>query len=116
MIWAIKVWLMVWAKSIVIILITERWLPCVPYMQIFCLTYALRPVHTANLNAIKAIGRSDIFLKLEFIKKIIGLISILITMPFGVFYIALGTLVTSPMNILVNAYPNSVLLNYTYKE
>lgn len=60
-------------EPLVKILLTDKWLPCVPFLQVFCLSYALWPIHTANLQAINALGRSDIFLKLEIIKKIIGL-------------------------------------------
>lgn len=67
------------AKPIVRLLLTEKWLQCVPYLQIFCITYMFWPIHTANLNAIKAMGRSDYFLKLEIAKKIIGMILLLIT-------------------------------------
>ena len=54
------------------LLLTEKWMACVPCVRIFCLTYAFQPIHTANLNAIKALGHSDIFLKLEVIKKLAG--------------------------------------------
>ena len=56
------------AEPLIRLLLTEKWLPCVPYMQVFCAMYAFYPLHTANLNAIKAMGHSDIFLKLEIIK------------------------------------------------
>ena len=52
------------ARPLIRLLLGEQWLPSVPYMQIFCVIYAFYPLHTANLNAIKAVGRSDIFLKL----------------------------------------------------
>ena len=57
------------ARLIVRIVLTEKWLPCVPYLQIFCITYMFCPIHTANLNAINAMGRSDYFLKLEIAKE-----------------------------------------------
>ena len=57
------------AKPMVSVLLTDKWLPCVPFLQLACISYALYPIHTANLTAINAIGRSDIFLKLEIIKK-----------------------------------------------
>ena len=67
-------------------------------------------------NAIKAVGRSDIFLKLEIIKKIIGLASIILTMRYGVMAMALGLLVITPLNALINAFPNRKILNYSIKE
>lgn len=75
--------LAVCAKSIVKIVLTEKWMPCVPYLQIFCITYMFWPIHTANLNAIKAMGRSDLFLKLEIAKKSIGMLLLIVTMPMG---------------------------------
>ena len=55
------------SKEVVALILTDKWLPCVPYLQIFCFSYMIWPLHTANLNAIKALGRSDMFLKLEII-------------------------------------------------
>uniref|UniRef100_UPI003FEE4B1B lipopolysaccharide biosynthesis protein n=1 Tax=Fusobacterium mortiferum TaxID=850 RepID=UPI003FEE4B1B len=72
--------LMAISEPLIRLVLTEKWLPCVPYLRIFCLSYALWPIHTANLQAINAIGRSDIFLKLEIIKKFIGISIILITL------------------------------------
>ena len=57
------------AESIVKIVLTDKWMPCVPFLRLFCISYMFWPVHTANLNAIKAMGRSDWFLKLEIVKK-----------------------------------------------
>ena len=62
------------ASNIVTIVLTEKWLPCVFFLQIFCITYMFYPIHTANLNAIKAMGRSDLFLKMEICKKVVGLV------------------------------------------
>src|SRR5699024_7024212 len=59
------------AEPVVKLLLTDKWIGCVPYMQILCIVYALYPINTANLQAIKALGKSDYFLKLEIIKKII---------------------------------------------
>lgn len=115
-IWPIVIGLAACSDALISILLTEKWLPCVPYMQIFCFTYGFWPIHTANLNAIKALGKSDIFLKLEIIKKIIGLVSILISIRYGVLAIALSALITSPISAFINATPNKTLLNYTYTE
>ena len=98
------------------LLLTDKWIPCVPYLRIYCLIFAFQPIHTANLNAIKAVGRSDIFLRLEIIKKIIGLASIILTMRYGVMAMALGLLVITPLNALINAFPNRKILNYSIKE
>lgn len=70
------------AEPLVRLLLTDKWLPCVPFMQIYCFTFAFWPVHTSNLQAINAMGRSDIFLKLEIIKKSYGLIALVIAVFF----------------------------------
>lgn len=104
------------AEPLVKILLTYKWLPCVPYLQIFCACYALWPIHTANLQAINALGRSDIFLKLEIIKKALGLIILGVTIFYGSYAIAVGLLVSGIISTFINAYPNLKLLNYSYKE
>ena len=116
LIWPIVIGLSICAEPLIRVLLTEKWIASVPYMQIFCITYGFWPVHTANLNAIKALGRSDVFLKLEIIKKIIGLISILIALQHGVMAMALINLILSPIYAMVNATPNKRLLNYSYRE
>jgi O-antigen/teichoic acid export membrane protein len=104
------------ATSIVKIVLTDKWLPCVPYLQIFCVTYMFWPIHTANLNAINAMGRSDYFLKLEIAKKAIGLILLLSTMRFGVMIMAYSLLISSITSQIINSWPNKKLLGYGYFE
>lgn len=104
------------ATSIVKIVLTDKWLPCVPYLQIFCVTYMFWPIHTANLNAINAMGRSDYFLKLEIAKKVVGLILLLSTMRFGVMVMAYSLLISSITSQIINSWPNKKLLGYGYFE
>lgn len=106
--------LAVCAEPLIRLLLTEKWLPCVPYLRIFCFSYAFYPLHTANLNAIKAMGRSDLFLKLEIIKKVFGVIILLVTLQYGVYVMALSLLFTSVMSQLINSWPNAKLLDYAY--
>ncbi len=102
------------SNNVVDLLLTAKWLPCVPYLCIFCITYMFYPIHTANLNAIKAMGRSDIFLKLEIIKKIVGIIILLITMNISVMAMAIGLIISSVLSQIINSWPNKKLLNYSY--
>lgn len=104
------------AKSVVEVILTEKWFACVPYLQIFCITYMFYPIHTANLNAIKSMGRSDLFLKLEIAKKIVGMILLLSTMWFGVMAMAYSLLVSMITSMIINSWPNRQLLNYSFKE
>lgn len=104
------------ATPLVSILLKDKWLPCVPYLQIYCLSLAFYPVHSCNLQAINAMGRSDVFLKLEIIKKFIGIISVIIAVflfetPFA---IAMTTAFTSIIGCFINAYPNRKLIGYSY--
>lgn len=103
-------------KSVISILMTDKWLPSYPFMVIFCITYMFYPVHTANLNAIKALGRSDLFLKLEIIKKVVGITAILITFKISVMAMAYSLLVTSVLSQIINSWPNKKLMNYSYIE
>ena len=103
-------------EPLIKLLLTEKWLPCVPYMTIFCITYMFYPVHTANLNAIKAMGRSDLFLKLEIVKKVMGLTVLALTMWHGVMAMAYSLLFTSVLSQIINSWPNKKLLNYGYLE
>lgn len=104
------------AESLVKFLLTDTWLTCVPYLRIFCFSYALWPIHTTNLQAINAIGRSDIFLKLEIFKKMIGISMILITYRYTPYVMAIGVSLSSIVNSFINAYPNKKLFNYGYVE
>lgn len=104
------------AEPIVRLVLTDKWLRCVPFLRIFCITYMFYPIHTANLNAIKAMGRSDLFLKLEIAKKIVGMVLLLSTMWFGVMAMAYSLLVSSVSSQIINSWPNRKLLNYGYLE
>lgn len=104
------------AEPIIRLVLTEKWLPCVPYLRVFCITYMFYPIHTANLNAIKAMGRSDMFLRLEIAKKVVGIFLLILTMNFGVMAMAYSLLVGSVLNQIINSWPNRKLLLYGYTE
>lgn len=106
------------AAPLVSILLTDKWLPAVPYMQIYCFTLAFYPVHSCNLQAINAMGRSDIFLKLEIIKKSYGIIALIIAVVFfkSPIAIAMTGAITTVISCFVNAFPNKKLIKYSYIE
>ncbi len=104
------------AEPLVKIMLTEKWVPAVPFIQFCCFTYAFWPVHTANLQAVKALGRSDVFLKLEFIKKIYGVAILIVTIPFGLTAMMFGRCISTVLGSIVNASPNKKLMNYSYME
>ena len=106
------------ANNLVLWMLTERWTQAVPYMQIFCVNYMFLLLQTGNLQAINAIGRSDIVLKLAVIKKIINfflLFAVIFVAPSPLWLAALGIL-TSMIAFCVNSFTNSKLLKYGFKE
>lgn len=104
------------ANNVVKVILTEKWLPCVTFLRIFGITYMFFPIHTANLNAIKAMGRSDLFLKLEIWKKAIGMILLLVTMFISVKAMAYSLLISTLTSMIINSWPNKKLLNYSFIE
>lgn len=102
--------------ELITILLTEKWLESLLFLQIFCIIYSFEPIQTTNLNVIKALGRSDIFLKLEIIKKTLGISILLLTMNFGVKYILYGMLVYTVLASIINSFPNKKLIDYGYFE
>lgn len=104
------------ANNVIKILLTDKWSASVPYLIVFAITYMFWPVHTANLNAIKAMGRSDLFLKLEIIKKAVGVILLLLTFRISVWAMALSFLISGVISQIINAWPNRKLLNYSYLQ
>ena len=107
--------LAVCAEPLIRIVLTDKWLPAAFFLRVFCFTYAFYPIHTANLNAIKAMGRSDLFLKLEVIKKIVSISALIGTMFISVEAMALALPVTSILGQIINSWPNRKLLDYSYR-
>lgn len=112
----IMIGLAVIAEPMVRLILTDKWMPSVPFLQVFCFTYVFYPINTANLQAINAIGRSDIFLKLQIIKKVIGVVILIISVPIGIFAIAIGEAIAGFLSTAINAFPNKSLINYSYSE
>lgn len=103
-------------ESVVGLILTDKWLSSVLYMRIFCIGFLFQPIHTANLNAIKAVGRSNLFLKMEIWKKMVGIILLLMTMFISVKAMAYSMLVNQFACQLINAWPNKKILKYGYYE
>lgn len=104
------------AEPFIILLLTEKWLPSVPFLQILCINCALIPLQTANLQAINAMGRSDITLKLNVIKKCVGFLMVLIFARISVEAMAWAGVVSSVFSLCVNVFPNRKLIDYGMKE
>ena len=106
--------LIVVAAPTVRLLIGEKWLPSVIFMQIYCLLYSLWPIHSNNLTVMNALGRSDLFLKLELIKGLLGVLLVLVALIVfkSIFALVGAVAVSSFICIFINTYPNKKLLNY----
>ena len=105
------------SKGFVVIVLTEKWLPIVPYLMLFCISSMFNPIQRGNLQAIRAIGRSDVFLILEIIKKTSYLIIILlfVFLTHDPIVLAASGIITSLLASLINSFPNRKLLGYGYR-
>jgi O-antigen/teichoic acid export membrane protein len=95
------------------LLFTEKWLPAVPFFQILCWAGILYPIHAYNLNILKVKGRSDLFLKLEMIKKIMIVVIIATSIPYGIYGLLYGSIITSVLAFFINTYYSGKFINYT---
>ena len=102
------------AKPLVIALITEKWLPCVILLQILCFSMMWYPIHAMNLNLLLVKGRTDLFLKLEIVKKVYGIIILLATLPLGLIIFCLGKILSCVVSLVVNTWYNGKLVNFGF--
>lgn len=104
------------SKSLIVILIGDKWLPAVYFLQIICFSGMLYPLHAINLNMIQVRGRSDLILKLEVIKKIIAIVPIIIGVFCGIEYMLWGSVLTSFIAYFLNSRYSASLIFYPTKE
>lgn len=104
------------SKEIVLILMTEKWLPCVPFIQIFCIAFLLLPIQSINATAIQSLGYSNLTLKIEIIKKIIEAIILVISFMINVYAVAWGIVLYNAVSIPINLYPSKRLIDYGTME
>lgn len=108
--------LVVLAESLFSVMLKEDWQPAVPYLQLLCIAGLLYPLHGINLNILKVKGRSDLFLYLEIVKKLMIVIIILISIQFGIFGILVGQIVSSTLAYIPNSYFSIKLIDYSVPE
>ena len=101
------------SKPLIVLLLTEKWLMAVPFVRIFCIAYLLMPIQIANIEAIKSLGRSDVILKLELIKKVLEVTILVISVFINVYAIAVGVIIYNFICIFINLFPNKKLLDYS---
>lgn len=100
------------AKELVLVLLTEKWSPAVPFIQIFCIAFLLMPIQNINTIGIKSLGYSNIILKLEVIKKIIEAIILVVSFMINVYAVAWGVVLYNAICIAINLSPSKKLVNY----
>ncbi len=103
------------AEEMIVVLLTEKWLPCVPYMRLACIICAFWPL-SARTQALNALGKSNITFKLSMIAKALTLIMIFICVPFGIYAILLGTIFSSCITVWFTSYYVNKYIHYTLKE
>jgi teichuronic acid exporter len=110
------VFLGVLAELVIVALVGEKWLPSVVFLQLLCLAGATFHFSAVNLNMLLVIGRSDVSLRLEVIKKVNITIAILIGIQYGIYGLVIGEVVSSYINLIINAYYSDKFLNYSLLE
>ena len=107
----ILIWLATLAEPLIKIMITDKWLQCVPYLQILCIAKMLYPIHILNANLLQVKGRSDLFLKIDVSKKIVGVLILIITAPLGIIWMCNGILISYILFLFINTYYTGKLIN-----
>lgn len=112
----ISLGLMAAGDTIVEVLFTAKWLPMLPYVYVMCAETIISVPATIALQPIKAVGRSDLMLKSEVIKKVFFIVSTVVAMNFGVFAIALTVPINTLLDLIINAFINKKIINYNILE
>lgn len=108
--------LIVTGKEFFLFLFGEKWLPAVPYFQILAFASITTPFTTYNLNILKVKGRSDLFLKLEIIKKVIGFLAIAISLSYGIMTLIISQVIVTHIFAYLNMHFSGRLISYSAKE
>lgn len=108
--------LIVIAKPLFIFVLGQKWAPAIPYFQILCVAAIAYPLHVYNLNIVNVKGRSDLFLKLEIIKKVVGIAVIAISLFFGMAGLLVAQVLFSFAAVYINTYYSGQMINYPLKE
>lgn len=104
------------SNELVILLLTKKWIPCIPYFCLFSISFLFQPIQTTNKSVIKALGESSILLKVQLIVRVLGIVMLVISMNFGVLYIAISVVISSILEQFLLAKESKKILNYGYFE
>jgi O-antigen/teichoic acid export membrane protein len=100
------------AKPLIIVILGQKWESTAIILQIICFSYLWYPIHALNLNLLAVKGRSDLFLRVELLKKIIGISILLVVMRFNLKVMAIGNIISSIISLFINTYYTNKLLSY----
>ena len=100
------------AEPIIKVILTDKWLPAVPIMQIFCFARFITTISTVNVNLLYVIGRTDLALKQQYVKIGVRIIFFLLAFKFGIIYIALAELASTIVHFFINTYYPGKIMNY----
>lgn len=104
------------ASPIVRVILTPKWDGCVVYLEIICFSLMWYPIHAINLNLLQVKGRSDLFLKLEIIKKVVITLTLCVTIPLGIIAMCFGMVFTSFVSLFINTYYTGKLINVGFSK
>lgn len=102
------------AHPLVITMVTAKWESCIILLQIICFSMMWYPIHAINLNLLMVKGRSDLFFRLEIIKKLVGLAILVFTLPMGLVYLCIGGILSSMICLVINTYYTGKLIQVGY--
>jgi teichuronic acid exporter len=111
----IMVGLMVVATPLVDVLLSAKWLPCVPYFRLLCIIGILYPLHVVNVNVLRARGEMSVYLRLEFVKKAVTIVAILLTYRWGILAMVWGQVIQSLVNYHLNAHFGGKSIGYSWQ-
>lgn len=104
------------ARPLIIIMVTEKWEGAIILLQLMCFSMMWYPIHAMNLNLLQVKGRSDLFFRLEIIKKSYGLIALAVTLPISLIAVVLGRWVTNILSLFVNTYYTGKIIGITFRK
>lgn len=98
------------------IILTEKWLESVPYLQLFCISFATYPIQTSNINIMKSVGNSGSYLKCEIVKRVIQMIFLVAGLKISVMAVGVSFLLTNLLSWIIFSYPNKKIIGYGFFE
>ena len=104
------------SRNFVMVALTEKWAPSIPMMQLFCISLGINILSTTNMQAFNSLGRSDVFMKLEIVKRSISLIFLYIAAHYSIYHVIIVLAIMGIFSLVYNIFPNYKLIGYTVKE